>query len=186
MKILSRSQIREIFRTAPRWKLVLAGMGMLLCLRHPISMGSNIVGSLLTYEETKAKYSNAHLPELSDEQVKIIFNSENYDCMERVENTFSYKSIKNQLNNQFEEEGWPQAFIESGAPMGDVVHAAELINEGTSENDVLSEMEQYVQITEEFYDVPDYYPAFIVGAASGYLPKYLQLIKAECKDLAKN
>ncbi|HEY9779521.1 MAG TPA: hypothetical protein V6D09_05215 [Leptolyngbyaceae cyanobacterium] len=140
-----------------------------------------IASSPLHQEETVAA--------LTEQQVKeLAFTSACYERASSTTGLGNYASLKGQLIAQFQEEGWSYDLIKSGAPMSDVVHAAELFNQRLSDDEVESEMTEYTRkLTAPYYALPDYYPAFITSAAKNiYLPKYLDLVRTECTDLGNS
>lgn len=105
------------------------------------------------------------------------------DCGNKVMDSEDFIALKNQINQEFYNQGrYSREFIEGGAGISDVIGASERFLEGLSAEEVESDIAPYIsKTTAKFYPLPSNYVKFITNLAeTDYLPNYLTLVERYC------
>lgn len=104
-------------------------------------------------------------------------------CGKKVMDSEDFIALKNQINQEFYNQGgYSNEFIEGGAGISDVIGASERFLEGLSAQEVESDMDPYIsKTTAKFYSLPSNYVKFITNLAEkDYLPNYFTLVERYC------
>lgn len=104
-------------------------------------------------------------------------------CGKKVMDSQDFIVLKNQINQQFYNQGgYSSEFIEEGAGISDVIGASDRFLEGLSAQEVESDIAPYISTTTaKFSSLPSNYVKFITDLAeTDYLPNYLKLVEQYC------